>query len=70
MSADETGIEPLTLEEVSQLTHDMGEAIMLVADHAVMSPGGDRAYFGSTNHLETLRELRQRYFEYWYLTPQ
>jgi hypothetical protein len=61
-------MNPITKTERERLMlQDFGDAIMLVADNAQMSEGGDRAYFGSTNDLDLLRSLRQKWFEYQYL---
>lgn len=57
-------IERPLLVEIAKLKRDVcryGDAIALVADHAVDE--GDRAYFGSTNHLDHLRKVRQEFFE-------
>ena len=50
-------------DQLLAMVHRYGDAITEAADGADDSEG-DRAYFGSTNTLDRLRELRQQHFEW------
>lgn len=47
-----------------KLFNDMGALITRISDEAKLSPGGDMVVLGSTNHIDELRNMQQRFFDY------
>lgn len=54
-----------TPDERDTLLERMHGVIQNVVAKATVEPGGDRAYFGSTNDLDALREIDREYFDWW-----